>query len=59
MKKNNVRRNFSDSDDDRGIGKKGTASKDKASKKRLSIYDDYEEDDDIYPLQEKFRGRRK
>jgi hypothetical protein len=59
MKKNNVKRNFSDSDDDYGMGRKGSGSKDKAGKKRLSIYDDYEEDDDFYPHHEKFKGRRK
>ena len=38
-------------------GKKGSV-KDKSSKKRLSIYDDYEEDDDIFSSREKFKSRK-
>jgi hypothetical protein len=43
---------------DSGQGSKGVA-KDKSSKKRLSIYDDYEEDDDIFLPREKFKSRNK
>lgn len=59
MKKNSVKRNFPNPEDDFGMGGKSTGSKDRSSKKRLSIYDDYEEDDDFYPHQEKFKNRRK
>jgi len=59
MKKNSVKKNYSDFDDSFGSGKKGTVAKDKSSKKRLSIYDEYEEEEDIFPHQEKFKGRRK
>jgi hypothetical protein len=58
MKKNSVKKNYSDFDDNFVQGKR--SSKDKSSKKRLSIYDEYEEEeDDIYPHQEKFKNRRK
>jgi hypothetical protein len=59
MKKNNLRRNHSDFDGSYESGKKGSASKDKSSKKRLSIYDEYEEEDDLFLNQEKFKNRRK
>lgn len=60
MKKNSVKKNYSDFDDNFVAGKKGLVSKDKSSKKRLSIYDEYEEEeDDIFPHQEKFKNRRK
>lgn len=60
MKKNIVKKNYSDFDDNFVQGKKGSVSKDKSSKKRLSIYDEYEEgEDDIYPHQEKFKNHRK
>lgn len=59
MKKNTVKRNYSDSDDNFDAGKRSSVSKNKISKKRLSIYDEYEDDDDIYPHQEKFKNRRK
>jgi hypothetical protein len=57
MKKNSIRKNHSDFDDSYEFGKKGT-SKDKSSKKRLSIYDEYEEEDDLFQNQEKFKNRR-
>lgn len=60
MKNNSVKKNYSDFDDSFGPGKKGTVAKDKSSKKRLSIYDEYEEEEDeIFPHQEKFKNRRK
>jgi len=59
MKKNSVKKNYSDSDDNFGSGKKGAVSKDKSSKRRLSIYDEYEEEDELFPHQEKFKNRRK
>ncbi len=59
MKKQSVKKNSFNSEDDFGSGRKSTGSKDKTSKKRLSIYDDYEEDDDFFPHQEKFKNRRK
>jgi hypothetical protein len=60
MKKNIGKKNFPDSDDSYGLGKRGSVPKDKSSKKRLSIYDEYEEeDDDLFPHQEKFKSRRK
>ncbi|GAB1451670.1 hypothetical protein MASR2M47_17260 [Draconibacterium sp.] len=60
MKKISVKKNYPDSDDNFAQGKRGVVSKDKSSKKRLSIYDEYaEEEDDIYPHQEKFKNRRK
>jgi len=46
-----------DGDFDFGHGKKGSG-KDKSSKKRLSIYDDYEEDDEIFSSREKFKNRK-
>lgn len=57
MKKNSIRKNHSDFDDNYEFGKKG-ASKDKSSKKRLSIYDEYDEEDDLIQNQEKFKHRR-
>lgn len=60
MKKNSVKKNYSDFDDNFVAGKKSSVSKDKSSKKRLSIYDEYEEEEDeIFPHQEKFKNRRK
>lgn len=38
---------------------KKVSGKDKSSKKRLSIYDDYEEDDDVFVMREKFKNRHK
>jgi hypothetical protein len=57
MKKNSIRKNHSDFNDSYESGKKGS-SKDKGSKKRLSIYDEYEEEDDSFQNQEKFKNRR-
>jgi hypothetical protein len=59
MKKNSVKKDYSDFDDSFGLGKKGAIAKDKSSKKRLSIYDEYEEEDELLQHQEKFKNRRK
>jgi hypothetical protein len=59
MKKNSVKKNYSDFEDNFGLGKKGAIAKDKFSKKRLSIYDEYEEEDELLQHQEKFKNRRK
>jgi hypothetical protein len=60
MKKNTLKKNHSDFDDSFSLGKKGAIAKDKSSKKRLSIYDEYaEEEDELFPHQEKFKSRRK
>ncbi len=60
MKKISVKKNYPDFDDNFVQGKKGSVSKDKSSKKRLSIYDEHEEEEDeVFPHQEKFKNRRK
>ncbi len=59
MKKSSLKKNHYDFDDSFGLGKKGAIAKDKSLKKRLSIYDEYEEEEDLFPHQEKFKGRRK
>jgi hypothetical protein len=60
MKKNSLKKNYPDSEDDYKQGKKSATGKDKSNKRRLSIYDEYEEDEDeIFPHQEKFKNRRK
>lgn len=60
MKKRNLnskQSNF-DRDSDSNSGKKGVA-KDKSSKRRLSIYDNYEEEDEEFINYEKFKNRHK
>ena len=57
MKKKFSKNRSSSFDNDLDYGKRG-GGKDKSSKKRLSIYDDYEEDDDLYSSREKFRNRK-
>ncbi|MEZ5102946.1 MAG: hypothetical protein R2757_00495 [Draconibacterium sp.] len=60
MKKKNLKGKPSGFDSDYGVGMgKKVAGKDKSSKKRLSIYDDYEEDDDELMQREKFKNRHK
>lgn len=60
MKKISLKKNYSDFDDSFSLGKKGAVAKDKSSKKRLSIYDEYEEEEDeAVQHQEKFKNRRK
>lgn len=59
MKKISLKKNYSDFDDSFSLGKKGAVAKDKSSKKRLSIYDEYEEEDEAVQHQEKFKNRRK
>lgn len=60
MKKQNLNSKQSsfENDYDSNHGKKGGA-KDKSSKRKLSIYDDYEEDDDEFVSREKFKNRHK
>jgi hypothetical protein len=58
MKKNSIRKNHSDFNDSYDFGRNGVALRDKGSKKRLSIYDEYEEEDDLIQNQEKFKHRR-
>lgn len=58
MKKKFSKNRSSNFDNDFDYGKKG-GGKDKSSKRRLSIYDDYEEDDDVYSGREKFKNRNK
>ena len=58
MKKTNFKSNRSDfgNDYDSAPGKKARA-KDKSSKRKLSIYDEYEDVDDEYIIHEKFKNR--
>ena len=61
MKNRNVKgghRNFSD-DYDSNSGIKGSGAKAKGSKNRLSIYEDFEEDEDEFVVREKFKKRHK
>ena len=58
MKKKISKSKSSGFEGDFDYGKKG-GGKDKSSKKRLSIYDDYEEDDEIFSSREKFKNRNK
>lgn len=57
--KKNQKKNFSDYDDANSFfpGKKISALKNKGSKKRLSIYDEYEEEDEEFVVREKFKKR--
>lgn len=60
MKKMNLkrgRRGFED-DYDFNSGNKSSGAKNKGSKKRLSIYEDYEEDDEEFIVREKFKKRK-
>ncbi|KAF0234790.1 MAG: hypothetical protein FD181_3621 [Prolixibacteraceae bacterium] len=59
MKKSSLKKHHSDFDDSFGAAKKIAIGKDKSPKKRLSIYDEYEEEEDLFPQQEKFKSRRK
>ena len=60
MKKKNLKRSHGFEDDsDFYSGAKGAGAKNKGSKKRLSIYDDYEEDDEEFIAREKFKKRHK
>lgn len=60
MKRNNVKRNHSgfESDHDSNQGNKNGVHKDRSSKRRLSIYDEYEDEAD-YVVNEKFKNRHK
>ena len=60
MKKKNLKSKQSGFEgDNSSILNKKVTGKDKSSKRKLSIYDDYEEDDDEFVMREKFRGRHK
>ncbi len=60
MKKKHLKSKPSGSEGDYGSNlSKKVSGKDKSSKKRLSIYDDYEEDDDVFVMREKFKSRHK
>ena len=61
MKNKNLKRNHRGFEDESnfGSGNKGSVAKSKASKKRLSIYDDYEDDDDEFVSYEKFKKKHK
>lgn len=60
MKKTNFKSNHSefDIDYDSAPGKKVSRAKGKSSKRKLSIYDEYEDVDDMYVIHEKFKNRR-
>lgn len=59
MKKKHFKGKYSDFDNDYFPQNKKVSGKDRSSKRRLSIYDDYEEDDDEFIMKEKIRGRHK
>jgi len=59
MKKNSIKKNHSDFDDSYGFGKHGSVAKDKSSKRRLSIYDEYAEEEDEFQSQEKFKNHKR
>jgi len=60
MKKKHFKGKSSDYDSDFGSAfSKKASGKDKSSKRRLSIYDDYEEDDEEFMIREKFKNRHK
>lgn len=59
MMKKNIKKNHSGFEDDSFFsGKKGSIGKDKGSKKRLSIYDEYEEEEEDFVVREKFKKRK-
>jgi hypothetical protein len=57
MKKKFPKSKSSSFDGDFGRNKSESV-KDKSSKKRLSIYDDYEDEIDMYSNREKFKSRK-
>ncbi|MBN1984782.1 MAG: hypothetical protein JW761_00695 [Prolixibacteraceae bacterium] len=61
MKKKNLKRSNHRFEDETNFNsiKKAVGSKDKSSKKRLSIYEDFEEDEEDFLHYEKFRKKRK
>ncbi len=60
MKKKHFKGRSSDYDSDHGSNQnKKVSGKDKSSKRRLSIYDDYEEDDEEFMTREKFKNKHK
>lgn len=61
MKKNNLKRNLSgyNNDYDSVFGKSTPTPRSKTSKKRISIYEDFEDDEEETELYEKFKKRHK
>lgn len=61
MKKKNVKGGSHRFDDetDFNSNRKGVSSKSKGSKKRLSIYEDFDEEEDDFSNYEKFKKKRK
>jgi hypothetical protein len=59
MKNKNLKRNYGFEDDYNFNLKKGSVAKDKGSKKRLSIYEDFQEDEDDFMVHEKFKKKNK
>ncbi|PIF02123.1 MAG: hypothetical protein CR996_01560 [Draconibacterium sp.] len=61
MKKKYYKSKSSDFDRDFGYNqtKKAGRIKDRSSKRKLSIYDDYDNNDDLYAGREKFKSRNK
>ena len=60
MKKKNLKKGHRGFEDDYDLsGKKSAGTKSKGSKRKLSIYDDYEEDDEEFISYEKFKKRHK
>ena len=61
MKKKNLKRGHKGFEDDSNFssGIKSSGVKSKDSKRKLSIYDDYEEDDDEFISYEKFKKKHK
>ncbi len=57
--KKNLKKNSSHFEDDNFYSaKKGSVAKNKSSKKRLSIYDEYEDEDEDFMTREKFKKRK-
>lgn len=59
MKRQNLNNKQSGFENDYSSNLSKKIGKDKSSKRRLSIYDDYEEDDDEFVSREKFKNRHK
>ncbi|NCB07427.1 MAG: hypothetical protein EOM73_04615 [Bacteroidia bacterium] len=58
--KKNLKKNPSGFDDNNFFsGKKVSATKNKGLKKRLSIYEEFEEEDEDFVVREKFKKRNK
>lgn len=60
MKKKNLKRSHKSFEDESNFSSgKSSVARSKDSKRRLSIYDDYEEDDDEFISYEKFKKKHK